>query len=242
MKATKILFMLLALISFGAMISCSDDDDDDYIISYPDGSELGMIVINSNTEMVGFYNDDDDYYAFTSAVPVTNASLNIKPDTTYRALIMYTNAGIPGYVNYYEVDLLNVARPITPDDVEEMKTDPIQAVTEIWVSNNASFINMALDIFATQGTTEQRIDFVNMGKNEQGHTVLEMYHDQVNVFDYQMHDVVYLGIPIKGYFESGEVVDIIIKIYDKDSGVGDSEGNVTTTITIPELRTDVDNL
>ncbi len=210
----KHIAMLFALFFVATLLSCSDDDglsiDGHKVIDFV--SEFGMISTNSRAQVVGFTNDNDEYRAFFEPTDITNAVI----DTTYRALVYYyTSEDFSDYGLYAFVSI-PVCPPIDISEVEEVKTDPVWS-PEIWVSNNKSYINIGMTVYSYTDSSAHILDIVKSVDESKGNmTTLTLYHDQNDIPEYYS-STIYVSIPIKGYFESGEPVNIVINTYD--SGV-----------------------
>ncbi len=227
--------LVFTLLVVAGLCSC-DDDDESAVINFPDYSELGVLGTNSKSQLAWFTNDDDEYFSFDDPYSIdTSSGTNpLEPNSTYRAYVHYKYADDPGEVSFWGADILAVEEPMPQESIEEVKTDPIQDILRIWVSNNGSYINLALSVFATQNNDQQIFHFIDEGTDDDGHAQLLMYHDQVSLTSYDDLSTTYVGIPVESYFSGLETVDITINTYN--------DSLTTTSVTIPNLRDDVANL
>ncbi len=217
-KALPVIAIIFAALTLS---SCLDDDDDNDLGTLR--ADFAMIQTNSAGMTVGFLTDDDVYKTLAEPQDISGA----KADTTYRALVYYYDSE-DSYVTLYGFTLATVRAPQDADLFEEIKTDPVN-LQSVWLSNNNSYINMTLSVLVgnTTSTAEstQTIDVVRSVDEEHGGiTRLTLYHDQNGVSEYYSQTV-YLSIPIKGFFESGEPVNLVVNTYDN--------GEVSNIFSIP---------
>ncbi len=218
----SVLISLLSLIAIPLFTAC-DDDDDDVTYEYPDAGQLCVLHTDGWGRATSFTNDDDEIYYLLD--PYYDSTGYLQADKDYRAIVYYNYSSVANYVSWYDATIYEPYLPITGNEVSEVKYDPIQGIDDVWVSNNGSYINLSIYIFATAGSDVQEFQFIHNGTNTAGHTELLVYHDQVSMYSYYYYDSVYLCIPVAGYFVSGEVIDIVFRTYD--------EGEVVKTVTIP---------
>ncbi len=219
---SKTHFFIIAFVALLTFSSCLDSDDE--TSNYANMAEWCLLQTNSQSALVGFYNDDDVYKTFTEPQYITGA----KPDTLYRAVIYYyeeySDAPTVKYNYFIQASVLD---PQPMDSVGVMKTDPIATYVSGDVSNNNRYINITLTVYPCSDSYVQTIGFVKDDKpDEAGETVLTFYHEQFDIAS-SFTDVVYISIPIEGNFESGETV----KMY-----FNTTNGEITKTITIPDLN------
>ncbi len=215
----------LLLLAASLCWSCIDDDDNTNATLRAD---FAMLQTNSSSLTVGFLTDDDVFKSFSEPKDISGA----RPDTTYRALVYYYETEQSSYVDLYGFTLVTVRAPQDEEKFDEIKTDPV-GLQSIWLSDNNSYINMTLTVMtgvsgeAVEDT--QTLDIVRSTDEEHGGiTKLTLYHDQNDVPEYYS-TTVYLSIPIEGYFEVGEPINLVVNTY--------SSGEVSNIFTITEAST-----
>ncbi len=218
--------LLFTVLMFTALLftSCMKEDDDAIDLSKLQ-ADFAMLTTNSEAMTVGFLTDDNVYRTLAEPMNISGA----KADTTYREFVYYYETS-NSYVKLYGFSSVYVCEPKAEDNYEEIKTDPV-GLQSIWLSNNNSYINLTLYVMtgysSSSGDTDQIIDIIRSTDEERGGiTKLTLYHDQNNIAEYYS-STVYLSIPVKGNFESGEAVNIEVNTY--------SDGEVSNILTIPQL-------
>ncbi len=202
---TKHIAVLLVLLAVMTLSSCFDDDD---ATVYATNADFGIVQSDYLGRLVSFTTDNNVYRVFNDPVTGTGA----KADTTYRALIYYTaDNDNATYVDYYYITEIPVFAPIEVANTDSLPTDPISSVAENWVSENGSYINLLVSLYPPYSQDDvHKVDFVK-SKDEDGTTLLTMYHKNPDNY-YPSYTVSeYMSIPIKGYFTSGEKVKMVVK-------------------------------
>ncbi len=201
---TKHISVVLVLLTILTLSSCFDDDD---ATVYATNADFGIVQSDYMGRLVSFTTDNNVYRVFNDPVTGTGA----KADTTYRALIYYTaDNDNATYVDYYYIAEIPVFAPVEVADTESLPTDPVSSVDENWLSANGTYINILVSIYPVYSSSDTHtVDFVK-SKDEDGTTVLTMYHK--NPDNYYTYTTVteYMSIPIKGYFTSGEKVRMVV--------------------------------
>ncbi len=211
------LFFLIATVAL--FIACSDDDD--YFDLTTLRSDFGMLHFNSQHQAVSFTNDSDETFQFTSYFQDSYYTA----DSTYRALVYYYPASTSPYYELYAFILVYVTEPVSKSTVGEMVTDPV-SWENVWFSENSSYLNFTFGVKYDSSDTSQILYFVKDIDEDNGRTRLTLYHDQNGVAEYYTSDL-YVSIPLKGNFESGESIEIVVNDYDNDI--------MTRNYTIPYL-------
>ncbi len=244
MKMTnKFKLFSLVLLAVVGLSSC-DDDDDDSVVNYPDDWSLGWSTTGSRGQLFGFYDDDDNYYSFKDAY--TDPYGRLEANTTYRLYVLYKNTSLPGTVEFYGGQTLDMQDPVTDGSVDEVKTDPIVSMDNVWVSNSGHFLNLEFTVFTNYDYDEETgehapiIKWLYLGQNEAGETEIRMYCNQNSEeVDYTPEDQAstFSCMPVAGNFHSNETVRIYYHTYDEGQGYESS-----WVITIPVLSPEIEDL
>ncbi len=230
----KLKFFALALLAVVGLSAC-DDDDDDSVVNYPDDWSLGWSTTTSHGQLLGFYDDNDNYYSFSQAYSDPYGQL--ESNTTYRLYVLYKNTSLPGTVDFYGGQTLDMQDPVMDGSVDEIITDPIVSMDNVWVSNSGRFLNLEFTVFPNiEEDLTPIIKWLYLGQNEADETEIRMYCDQNGTVDYTDQASTFSCMPVAGNFHSNETVRIYYHTLDEGEGYESS-----VAITIPVLNPDIED-
>ena len=174
-------------------------------------TDFAVVSTNGSANIASFLTDEGR--EMTLATPFEVEKL--KADTTYRALVYYSQP-LNADLEVMSVRLVNVCNPFKPSKEQIMKTDPI-GWESIWVSENKSYLNLALNLMVgvsdDEDADKQQVLGVRLDSSEDHQTHYTLYHDQNNVPEYYTYKT-YVSIPLGKDAQSGDAYTVTVNTYD----------------------------
>lgn len=130
--------------------------------------------------------DDGNTY---NVVPQPNPSWVVTADSTYRAAIYYNKVD-DNTIKPIAVSRVPVASIVPPEEIKEMKTDPV-TFESCWTSKNGKYINIAISLKVGDGDNDEAQHSVGIVGDElrinadgTKTALLTLFHDQGGVPEY----------------------------------------------------------
>ena len=173
-------------------------------------SDFVEVATNASGAIVAFNTDDNR--RLTLKTPM--ATRDLKADTIYRALVYYSEP-TSGNLEVRNIRMINVSRPWTANDTQEMKTDPT-GWESAWISKNRKYLNLALNLkvgvsYDKEADTRHIVS-VRKDSVIDRHVFLTLYHDQNGVPEYYTHKS-FLSISLGKDVQPGDAFTITVNTY-----------------------------
>lgn len=159
--------------------------------------------------------ETDDGETLRLATPLAGSGL--RPDTAYRAAMVYKPAG-EGLAEALQMQLIPTSRPRPLRDGEAMKTDPVR-LESAWMSRNGRYLNLGMYVkvgVVDDGNAKGHlVGFVpaDTVRHADGRTTLRLvfFHDKRNMPEYYSQRL-YVSIPAEAV--EADTAEIVVGTFE----------------------------